>query len=182
MNRRYQRLSLSRVSPFKSKQFKSTQLNSTRINSLQKFYYSALNFKHFLLLMRVFGASSGNFLDPQGLMHGSPAYRRPKKLTLIRKITPILQTIHGLEKSDKKKNIFSMFPLNCAWWQIEPGFWVNSSRSFQSVSWTFCRFDKYWVKTWLGFEFLSTRTKHPGLKNEAPLSRKRSILYSRMKD
>ena len=29
MNRRYQRLSLSRVSPFKSKQFKSTQLNLT---------------------------------------------------------------------------------------------------------------------------------------------------------
>ena len=35
MNRRYQRLSLSRVSPFKSKQFKSTQLNSTQIKSNQ---------------------------------------------------------------------------------------------------------------------------------------------------
>ena len=33
MNRRYQRLSLSRVSPFKSKQFKSTKLNSTQIKS-----------------------------------------------------------------------------------------------------------------------------------------------------
>ena len=35
MNRRYQRLSLSRVSPFKLKQFKSTQLNSTQIESNQ---------------------------------------------------------------------------------------------------------------------------------------------------
>ena len=35
MNRRYQRLSLSRVSPFKSKQFKSTQLNTNQIKSNQ---------------------------------------------------------------------------------------------------------------------------------------------------
>ena len=35
MNRRHQRLSLSRVSPFKSKQFKSTQLNSTQHKSNQ---------------------------------------------------------------------------------------------------------------------------------------------------
>ena len=35
MIRRYRRLSLSRVSPFKSKQFKSTQLNSAQIKSNQ---------------------------------------------------------------------------------------------------------------------------------------------------
>ena len=35
MNRRYQRLFLSTVSPFKSKQFKSTQLNLTQHKSNQ---------------------------------------------------------------------------------------------------------------------------------------------------
>ena len=35
MNRRYQRLYLSRVSPFKSKQYKSTQLNTTQHKSNQ---------------------------------------------------------------------------------------------------------------------------------------------------